>query len=263
MGRPRILKNKPLLEAIFEARWELQRVPSAGPEFARDPHYKFLLGNFFQKVREKFPHHEELPAASAPEELTPHTVHHRFRLDAKSWPVLQIGPGVLTVNETGNYVWEGFEKLINAMVPTLIEAHPQSKELRFEMLMLRFLNGIALDFTKVDLLAFLSSRMNVNISLPPSIFRDESPSRTPRHLASELAFPCTQPKGTFLLKFATGHRENVPALLFELWFMSRGAEVPTLPDGFAEWATAAHAVVETSFFHLIEGDLEREFSGDS
>jgi hypothetical protein len=37
----RILKNKPLVEAIFEIRWELQEL---APGVKRDPHYKVLIG---------------------------------------------------------------------------------------------------------------------------------------------------------------------------------------------------------------------------
>ena len=40
------LKNKPLIEAIFESRWELVE-PS--PEMKVDPHYKIMIGRMMAK----------------------------------------------------------------------------------------------------------------------------------------------------------------------------------------------------------------------
>jgi uncharacterized protein (TIGR04255 family) len=35
-----------------------------------------------------------------------------------------------------------------------------------------------------------------------------------------------------------------------------------MPKGFANWIDAAHAITDDWFFKLIEGELERRFSGD-
>ena len=93
MPRAKLLKNKPLIEAILEVRWNLE--PGPAPGTGRDPHYKFLLGKLFETVKTRFPHHEELPAASIPEELTPYAVHHRFRESANGWPLIQVAQGFL------------------------------------------------------------------------------------------------------------------------------------------------------------------------
>ena len=260
VGTPRILKNKPLIEAILELRWALEKGPA--PELGRDPHYKFLLGKLFEAVRNKFPSHEELPPASMPEELTGHTVHHRFRVGANAWPLLQVGPGVFTANDTVDYTWDRFEELINWAVPTLISSHPQPDALQFQTLMLRFLNAVPVDAKSTDLLAFLSTKMRFNLSLPHSIFEDGNVQPTPHRFATELVFPCSAPPGALLVKLNTGQREGSPVLVFELWFVTNGRDMPRMPDGFREWASKAHAVIESSFFHLIEGDLEKEFAGD-
>ena len=60
------LKNKPLIEAIVEIRWVLEK-PNTG--ITNDPHYKLLLGRFFDRVSKKYPEHEQLPTASIPDEL--------------------------------------------------------------------------------------------------------------------------------------------------------------------------------------------------
>ena len=60
------LKNKPLIEAIFEFRWEL-REPS--PEMKVDPHYKILIGRMHDKISDEYPFHEQLPTATMSDEI--------------------------------------------------------------------------------------------------------------------------------------------------------------------------------------------------
>jgi len=261
MPRPKPLKNKPLAEAIFEVRWQLE--PGSASGLSRDPHYKFLLGKFFETVKARFPHPEELPAASVPEEMTPHIVHHRFRVTPNGWPLIQLGPGIFTVNDTVGYVWEDFEKLVKSGIETLISAHPKPEALHFNMSLLRFINAIAVDPTKTNVLTFLSDKMKTHISLPTSIFTDGHLTQNPSHFATEMAFRCSKPPGAFLLKFGTGRKESDSALILDLRFSSQESEVPQLLQGFDEWLTPAHKVIEDTFFTLIEGDLEREFSGNA
>jgi len=65
------LKNKPLAEAIFELRWELQELASG---MKIDPHYKIIVGRIYDKVSNEYPFHEQLPTASMPDEITGYVV---------------------------------------------------------------------------------------------------------------------------------------------------------------------------------------------
>lgn len=257
MSPQRKLKRKPLVEVILEVHWALQ--PGPAPDIKRDPNYKFLLGTLFDAVRSAYPHHEELPVASVPEELTPHVAHHRFRAEPGGWPVLQVGPGVFTVNETANYDWKSFERRINEAIRILVSAYPKREELKFEMLMLRFINAIPVNLGDTNVLTFLFEKMGTRISLPDAIFADELVNNTPIELTAQFVFPCRKPDGVLLLKFGSGKRGSEPALVFEIRFISRGQHVPVMPEGFTDWASAAHATVERTFFNLIAGDLEKEF----
>jgi uncharacterized protein (TIGR04255 family) len=258
MPPQRKLAKKPLVEAILEAHWVLQ--PGPTPDTKRDPNYKFLLGTLFGAVRTAYPHHEELPAASVPEELTPYIVHHRFRAEPGGWPLLQVGPGVFTVNETTGYDWETFEQRINAAIPMLVDAYPKREDLKFETLMLRYINAVPVNLGETNVLAFLSDKMGTQFSLPTSIFEGGMVSVKPIELATQFVFPCKDPDGALLLKFGTGKRGAEPAVIFELWFTSRGPHVPSMPDEFLAWASSAHQLIERTFFGLIAGDLEKEFT---
>lgn len=93
------LANKPLVEAVFELRWALKK---NGP-LTSDPGFQLFQGRYYDRIKETFPFAKSLPAAEVPEAMTGHTVRQQFRASEEGWPVTQIGPGILTVNETVAY----------------------------------------------------------------------------------------------------------------------------------------------------------------
>jgi hypothetical protein len=48
----KVLKNKPLVEAIFEIKWGLKQISEG---LRVDPHYKILVGSLYAKIREEYP----------------------------------------------------------------------------------------------------------------------------------------------------------------------------------------------------------------
>ena len=123
----RDLKNKPLVEAILEVKWgSVQRATGVGIH----PHYKLLLGRLYERAREDYREHEELPSAEIPDEISGHMVKHRFRRTKDGWPLIQVGPGILTVNDTSEYTWTDFRMRSIAAVSKLFESHPKPEELR-------------------------------------------------------------------------------------------------------------------------------------
>src|SRR6266702_4375605 len=130
------LPNKPLAEAIFELRWDLPQSP-INPAMHTDPNYKLLVGTLYDKVKDRFSFHESLPASALPEEIVNYIVQHRFRTESVTgWPIIQLGSGILTFNETQNYHWNTFEPNLNFAVGSLYEAYP-SKNLNIKEVALR------------------------------------------------------------------------------------------------------------------------------
>ena len=77
---------------------------------ALDPHYRLLLGRLFDRFQKDYPVHEQLPTASLPDDMVGQVVQHRFRVAKDDWPLVQVGPGVFTVNDTQHYTWTDFEQ---------------------------------------------------------------------------------------------------------------------------------------------------------
>jgi len=86
--RPRPLVNKPLVEAIFELRWQLKSIEAGLPQ---DPGFRIALGRFYDRVAADYPIPVDLPTVQVPEDMAAYAVRHQFRAKKDGWPVTQLG----------------------------------------------------------------------------------------------------------------------------------------------------------------------------
>lgn len=251
------LQKAPLIEALLEVKWALE---SPAPSVEIDRHYKFLLGRLFERLQNRYPEHEPLPTSVFPDHMAAHTIQHRFRTAKSAWPVVQVGPGILTFNETDKYTWEDFESNAQEVFSKLFEAHPKPEELKVTNLLLRYINAIEFDYAHDNVLNFLAEELKTSVSFLPALFQGSSVGSNPAKLDCSATFASQDPPGVVLIRFATGHKNKLPALIWELIFETHQDDLPALPHGFAAWMTAAHQILEDWFFKLIAGKLERRFS---
>ncbi len=253
------LKNKPLVEAILEVRWKLQGV-APGPQ--TDPHYKLLLGRLFDRMLTDYPEHEQLPTANMPDEFVGNFVQHRFRVAANSWPLVQVGPGVFTVNSTDDYKWPDFRPRVLSAVNKLYDAHPKVEDLKITNLILRYIDAVAFDVGAGNLFEFLADKLKLKMSLPDSLFKDTDVENKPNGFTWQCSFKCEKPKGLINVRFATGQKSDTPAVVWETTVESAVDDLPEIPKAFEGWLDDAHKITDDWFFKMIEGDLERRFSGE-
>ena len=261
------LKNKPLVEAILEIRWHLvQPTKAEGPAHmmlpAVDPHYRLLLGRLFDRLQKEYPVHEQLPTATLPDEMLGHIVQHRFRSAKDDWPVVQVGPGVFTVNDTHRYTWADFQQRTKEAVVRLFDAHPAVTEFRIQSLILRYIDAVEYNYRDENAFAFLRDELKVRICVPESLFENTGVDNRPNSFSWQATFHCAKPAGRVNVSFATGQKEEKPAILWETTVQSVGDDLPAMPGGFPDWIDAAHEITDDWFFKLIEGELERRFQGE-
>lgn len=97
------LKNAPLREAIFDLFWD-SPVDKSGIKL--DKEFELSQGKFQINVSDKFPVHKRIFPQGTSIKVYGVPLHQFWKGDVQ-WPVIQLGPGVLTVNETDkNYDWE-------------------------------------------------------------------------------------------------------------------------------------------------------------
>jgi uncharacterized protein (TIGR04255 family) len=253
------LKNKPLVEAILELRWQLQGVH---PQPQTDPHYKLLLGRLFDRMLPEYPEHEQLPTASIPDELVGHVVQHRFRVGPDRWPLVQLGPGIFSVNSTDDYSWSAFRPQVISAISKLYDAHPKVADLKVSNIILRYIDAVEFDHLSDNTFDFLRDKLKLNVSLLANLFEGTGIESRPNGLTLQCSFKCEKPRGIVNIRFATGQKSNNPAIIWETQVESGGNDVPDMPRDFEGWIDAAHEITDDWFFKMIEGELERRFSGE-
>lgn len=251
----RSLPKKPLIEAIFELRWQIASEEG-------DPHYSLFVGRLYDRVQSEYPFHDSLPSAMIPIPAAEKIIQHRFRLDKGKWPLVQVGPGIVTINDTDNYTWSDFGKRTKSFVRKVYEAYPQPTELKVEDLVLRYLDSFELDQENEDMFKFLAEKLKCKISFPSQLFQDVPVLEKPIGVNLTSAFIVEEPKGTITVRFGSGKKRDKPALIMETAVRSDKDDLPAMPEGFDEWIEAAHRLTNNWFFKFIEGELERRFAGE-
>ena len=247
------LTNKPLVEAMFELRWGLDGAPG----MAVDPYYQMLIGQLYSAIKDDFPVWERLPTAEVPESFAPYSPHHRFRVASNQWPLVQIGPGILTVNDTESYDWDSFLSRCSAVVDTLFSIYPNANEqLRIFEVTLRYID--ADNLLGKPALDFLQG-LKVSVNLPQTLFAGGRIGNTNLGVGLSLAYPTLEPKGVLQISYNQGHKNEQNALIWETQVISRGADAPRQPEEIKAWLKEAHDTTHDWFFRQIDGELLEKY----
>ena len=162
--RNKRLKNAPLQEAIFELFWDS---PTTRGGFKIDREFEFALGKFASNISKDFPIHKRKIPQEAPIKIYGAPVYQFWSGEVR-WPVVQIGPGVLTVNDTDkNYEWDKtYKPSIETAISALLRSY--GKPPAFNKVSLKYLNAVdiqdkqrAADFIKTNLQTELQTKYQV------------------------------------------------------------------------------------------------------
>lgn len=251
------LTNPPLVEAIFELRWNLQEIEHG---IKKDPEYKLLVGRIFENVKTDFPSYEQLPTANMPDEMAGYIIQHRFRKNKNEWPLIQIGPGIVTLNDTEEYLWGNFKEKIVYLLETLYDTYPDAEtNLTVSGLVLRYIDAVPFDFENDDIFVYLKEKFKVDVNLYQKLFENEKVKAFPKGLDLKFSYDSEIPKGRMNLRFARGKKKEVDALIWETIVQSIPEETPNNKDEIVSWTNDAHDLTKDWFCNLIEGELMELF----
>jgi len=157
------LPKAPLQEVIFELRWNLDFDPATRQDL--DLGFEMAQGRFQRLVEREFPFNRRLPPPGIPFVLLNHTVVHQFWRAENTYPVLQLGPGIFSQNDTeSNYEWEGsFLPQLKRSLDWLAEAYQRPPEPVF--INLRYIDAVKLaDYNRGDnWLDFISESLKIRL----------------------------------------------------------------------------------------------------
>ncbi len=259
MNQNKKLKSPPLVEALLEIKWELEDI---GSGVLRDPGFDIAHLRFFEYVKEPFSYVEPLDTLKIPNEMTPHLVKYRYRVKEDGWPLVQLGPGVASLNFTKPYDWDTFLDHAKRLIPNLLQAY-EGFDLQISSLLLRYINAEPFDFDECDTLEFVDTQLNT-LFRPPVNMKTNYSNRI-KGGSWSLQYELTKPLGTGILRFTTATRKEVKSIVWEQNVRSVDEEVPQ-PDGgenaeIVEWLRLAHDVIEDWFLQIVRGDLLTRYEG--
>lgn len=143
------LSKAPLKEVMIEIHWDGETDGSGG---SFDPDFDLMQGKFANAIKHMLPHYEKI--GNAPTFGKP---RHQYWMSKQKWPVVQHGPGILTINEVEeNYVWDTF---INGIVSNTIKTFSAACDtpLNVRKILLQYTDVAKLD--KVDPLSFVDKNL--------------------------------------------------------------------------------------------------------
>lgn len=245
------LPNAPLQEVIFEVRWDLD--VQDGTNMPYDPKFDLGLGRLSRLLEERFPEKVRKYAEMIPVQLMPHVATWQFRPSAGGWPLIQLGHGVLTVNDTDlAYDWETvFFPLIKEALAWLAEAYDGMPS--FSKAELRYIDSVKLsEHSFTDWEQFIANSFNLRFQ---NAFNTRGPLKSVGiHQVFNL------PNGEeILFSMSNGKQNDQESLIWQTAIAQPGsfdkAEV-------IKWVDKAHVLSKELFKDLCKPDFYATFNRD-
>lgn len=254
----RTLKKAPILEAIFEMRWELPQIPNT--QTRRDPAYPLLYGRMYDRFKKEYTVTEDLPSVQVHPDASPYVVRHRMRKSANEWPIAQIGPGIITVNEGKDYSWDSFRHEIVRIFEAFTDFYPASTfELNILKTELRFINGVEVEPGE-NPLKFFEEKLHTRVEFPSDLLTKNKMNSKPEGLTLNAGFQIEEPVGSAMIGIGSGSTEDKPAVIQQMLFHSVGENAPQDLGSLDPWLDSMHAIAKNWFETLFEGELLKKFS---
>lgn len=157
------LPKAPLREVILEIKWEMQVDSSSG--FLTDPGFQLALGKFHQSIQNEFPLNIQKFPNDVPIHILGQQALYQFWKAKEAWPVIQIGPGILIINEVEkSYDWEkSFYPLVEETLEKMDRAYQGN--IPFNSFALRYIDAVKVsDYAFTDWPSFFKKHINFDFS---------------------------------------------------------------------------------------------------
>jgi uncharacterized protein (TIGR04255 family) len=249
----RNLPRRPLVEAILEIKWDLSG--------KGDPAHPLFAGAMAGIVADMYPSQERLPAADVPDEYTPHVVKFRMRPPSAAYPLVQAGPGIVTLNSVDDYSWDTYKNNALHLWDSLQKAYPPFNNglaPRVNNVILKYINSRPTGSLSPQ--QYIEQNLHTAVTLPAGV-ADHETAGPPVGVALFVNYPLQRSDTTGTVRIQNGIVNEAPAMLWDLTAEGKFS-IPIDRETFGEWLDYSHGVLENWFFSLVEGILLSEFRGE-
>jgi uncharacterized protein (TIGR04255 family) len=245
------LPNAPLQEVIFEVHWKLDIDKDSGLFF--DQNFQLASGRFDSLASAHYPTYLSLKPPMVPDQYFSFKAVHQYWNKDKSYPLIQLGPGLFTVNDTDkNYIWIDFKKRILRGLQWLVESY--RGKLNIDFIELRYIDAVELSaFEADDLPLFLKENLNIIVENKTDISDSQLEA-----LQVVQRFSLGDNSDLNLL-FTNGTRniDEAPVILWNISVNRRGhLEI----NEIEKWIENSHSICSNLFKKIVSVKLYEQFS---
>jgi uncharacterized protein (TIGR04255 family) len=257
-----LYQKPPLIEVIAEIHWSLKKIDSA-PQAHLDPYYDVFREQFLEVARSNgLVHVQELIPSAIPIELVSSQPQLRLRSKANAWPLLQIGPGILTANIVPPYDgWAAFEPFLGKAISDLFQSYPLAdRTLNISGLHLRYIDGFDDSFGFEKYEDFAKQMLGIERPLSDRFVDENIAPGTESTFILENVFQNKTPvNSTGRMKLSPGQRDGKTAAIMELQCDSRYSDKSASnPTFISEWFAEAHKRLRKQFETIKTDELEAQ-----
>lgn len=237
------LPKAPLVEVVFELRWNL----TGNDELAR---VQYLYGDIYNELKSKYPYRESILPVDFPIEITINQPAHRFRAEQNGYPLIQLGPGIVTHNTIDSlYEWQDFFNNTSELISTFLKIYPFEKNKTLSPGIL-YLDFFPFDFDKQDVHAFVNENFNVNFD--QSFYKNE---KFPIDFNMGYAFSVDL--GELRINFLKGRNNSREGILLQSRI--NGNPLNAEHENLSHWLQEAHTLCSDLFKQLTRDKLYEFF----
>ena len=264
MAENYLYENAPLVEVIVELRWNLHPIQSF-PNAAIDINYDTFISKLTDNLhRIDYTHIEDLIPNDVPKEFLAHNVVRRFREKLHSWPVIQAGPGVFTINIVPPYNgWGVFKEIVENCISIFFESYPVNQDtFKFKSVELRYVDA----FTKQHGLDNPKAFMKNELDLVPAFSNRllDLAKEGPDSFLNQgvIEFPVSDLENSVAaIKYGTGTTGDKEAVILENRVTKTG-NIPTDLKEVLSILDQSH-MITNSIFEKIISDNIRQMMGEA
>jgi uncharacterized protein (TIGR04255 family) len=265
-----------LIEAVFEIRWVPP--PSYSNPFTRDPFFYVHVNTLLPRLKAQFPCVQSLlpPNTAIPEEILQSLLHYKLLSAEKQTPLVQLGPGVLTLNANESYSWHMFHEKLKFVLQQLYDSRPDLHNSPLECLSLKYLNFFECGYTRKQITDFFKRELDMGDLFPAVL------SREPRFIPDPISFnfswqyPCTNSTGdtigSIIFSTSAGEKSGKKGVFTEIEVqmqkqssVTKGRSIeltspeflPRSNESVLEWAVLAHKAITDCFFTVIKNHTDK------
>lgn len=235
------LPNAPLVEVVMELRWKI----SSKEELTN---VQYLYGDLYNELKGKFPYRESILPVQIPLEMTINQPVHRYRAEKDGYPLLQVGPGIITLNTTDEkYYWETFYNDAKNLIHTFFKVYPTHHSIVPAFLYIDF---FPFSFGENDVHEFINQKFNV--SFGQSFFKNE---KLPTDF--KMGFAYNIDLGELRVTLQKGKNKMTEGVLLQTRI--NGKENTPNEHYINKWLDQSHAILSDTFRQLTMGELYESF----